>query len=102
MCTFVCTHSPLFLCHWTDYTLSALQVRMLGEHTLNATTQQFITAKTSGCALKQGRKTHSSLRQCNLQLQIEAALVSCRIRAMEHRKCAAGLSGAHPGVKRYF
>ena len=24
--------------------------------------------------------------------------MSCRIRAVEHRKCAAGLSDAHPGL----
>jgi len=62
-------------------------------------TQQFITAKISGCVLKQGSKTHSSLRQSNLQLRNVAALMSCRIRAVEHRKCAAGLSNAHPGLQ---
>ena len=75
--------------HWTEYKLSALQVRISEENTLNAATQQFITAKMSGCALKQGNKTHSSLRQSNLQLQNEAVLMSCRTRAVEHRKCAA-------------
>jgi len=25
--------------------------------------------------------------------------MSCRIRAVEHRKCAAGLSDAHPGLQ---
>jgi len=85
--------------HCTEYKLlSALEVRLSEENILNATTQQFITAKISGCALKQGRKTHSSLRQSNLQLQNEAALMSCRIRAVEHRKCAAGVAGAHPGL----
>jgi len=54
--------------------ISALQVRISEENTLNATTQQFITAKISGCALKQGSKTHSSMRQRNLQLQNETAL----------------------------
>jgi len=48
--------------------------------------------------LKQWSKTHSSLRQSNLQWQNETAL-SRRIRAVEHRKCAAGLAGAHPGLK---
>jgi len=43
-------------------------------NTLNAMTQQFITAKISGCTLKQASKTHSSLRQSNLQLQNQAAL----------------------------
>ena len=94
-------HSPYFLCHCSEYKLLALQVRILEENKRNATTQQFITAKISGCALKQGSKTHSSLRQSNLQLRNEAALIimSCRIRAVEHRKCTAGLSSAHPGLQ---
>jgi len=71
----------------------------LDKNKLNATTQQFITAKITGCGLKQGSKTHSLLGQSNLQLQNEAALMSCRIRAVEHRKCAAGLPGAHPGLQ---
>jgi len=79
--------------------LSALQVRISEENTLNATTQQFVTAKISGCALKQGSKTRSSLHQSNSQLQNEAALMSCRIQAVEHRKCAAGLFDAHPGLQ---
>jgi len=48
--------------HGTEYKLSALQVRISEENKLNATTQQFITAKISGCGLKQGSRTHSSLR----------------------------------------
>jgi len=39
------------------------------------------------------------LRQSNLQLQNQTALMSCRIRAVEHRKCAAGLANAHPGLQ---
>jgi len=58
-----------------------------------------MTAKITGCTLKQGRKTHSSIRQSNLQLQNEAALMYCRIRAFEHRKSAAGLAGTHPSFK---
>jgi len=53
----------------TEYKLSALQVRQSEKNKLNATTQQVITAKISGCALKQGSKTRSSLHQSNLQLQ---------------------------------
>jgi len=53
----------------------------------------------SGCALKQVSETHSSLRQSNLQMQNEALLMSCRIRAVEHRKCAARLADAHPGLQ---
>jgi len=89
----------LFMCHCTEYKLSALQVRISQENKLNAATQQFITAKISGCVLKQGSKTNSSLRQSSLQLQNEAALMSCQIRAIEHRKCAAGLAGEHPGLQ---
>ena len=81
-----------------EYKLSALQGSISEENTSNATIQQFITAKISG-ALKQGSKTRSSLRQTNLQLQNEAALISRRIRAAEHKKCVAGLAGAHPGLQ---
>ena len=91
ICIFVYTQALKCMCHWTEYKLSALQVRISEENTLNSTKQQFITAKISGCALKQGSNTHSSLRQRNLQLQSEAALMSFRIRGVEHRKIAAGL-----------
>jgi len=99
ICMFFYIHSPYFMCHCTEYKLLVLQVRLSEENTLNATTQQSKTAKISGCALKQGSKTHSSMRQSNLQLQNEAALMSYRIRAVEHRKGAAVLPGAHPGLK---
>jgi len=82
--------------------LSALRVGIQEEHTLNATTQQFITAKISSFALKHRSKTHSSLRQSNLQLQNEVALMSCRLRAVEPRNCAAGLAGAHPGLQDWI
>ena len=36
--------------HWSEYKLSALQVRISEENKLNTTTQQFITAKISGYA----------------------------------------------------
>jgi len=39
--------------------LSAPQVRISEEYKLNAATQQFITAKISDCAIKQGSKTPS-------------------------------------------
>jgi len=96
---FFCTHCPYFMCHCTEYKLIALQVRISEENKLNATTQQFIIAIISGCVSKQGSKTHSSLRQSNLQRQKDAALMSCRIRAVGHRKCAAGLADAHPGLQ---
>jgi len=62
------------MCHCTAYQLLALQLRILEENKLNAATQQFITAKISGCVLKQGSKTHLSMRQRKLQLQNETAL----------------------------
>jgi len=89
---FFYTYSPYIMCHSTEYKLSALQVEISEENKLNATTQQFITAKTPGCVLKQGSKTHSSRRQRNLQPQNEAALMSCRMRSFEHRKRAGGLA----------
>jgi len=70
--------------HCTEYKLSALQVRLSEKNKLNATIQQFITANISGCALKQGSETHSSLRQSSLQLQNQAALRSRQIRVVEH------------------
>ena len=97
-CIFFCTHSPSFMCHCTEYKLLALQVRIPEENKLNTTTQQFRTPKILGCALKQGSKTHSSTRKRNLPLQIEVTLMSWPIRAVDHR-CAAGLSGAYPGMQ---
>jgi len=99
ICILLYTHTPYLMCPCTDYKLSALQAGISDENKLNPTTQQLITAKISGCALKQGWKTHSSLRQRNLQLQNETALMCCGIWAVEHRKCTAGLSSAHPGLQ---
>jgi len=42
---------PLFICQGTGYKLSALQVMIGEENKHNATTQQFVTAKISGCPL---------------------------------------------------
>jgi len=96
---FFYTPSPYCMCHCTRYKISALQVGISDENKLSPTTQLFITAKISGCALKQGSKTHSSLRQSNLQWKNQAALMSCRIRALEYRRCASGLAGALPVCK---
>ena len=41
---FFYTPSPYFMCHCTEYKLSALQVRISDENKLNATTQEIITA----------------------------------------------------------
>ena len=89
-------HALYFMCHCTEYKLTALQVRISEENTVNATTQLFIIAKISNCAIKQGGKTHYSLNQRNLQLQNTTAVMSRRIRADERRRCTAGLAGAHP------
>jgi len=98
ICIYSSTRTLLILCHCTESKLSALQVRISEENTLNTTTQKFITAEISGCAFKQGSKTHSLLRQSNLQLQNQATLIPRWIRAVEHR-CAPGLAGAHPGLQ---
>jgi len=76
------------MCHCTKYKLLALQVRLSEKNNLDSTTQPFVTAKISGCVLKQGSETHSSLRQSNLQLQNQAALRSHQLRAVEHWRCA--------------
>jgi len=52
-------------------------------------------SKLSGCVLKQGSKTHSSLCQSNLQLQNQIAPTYRRIRAAKHR-CGVG---AHAGLQ---
>jgi len=96
---FYYTHSPYFMCHCIEYNVSALQVTISEENKINATTQQLITAKMPACVLTQGSKTHSSLHQSNLQRKNEAALMSCRIRAVEHRKCVGGLAGVQPGLQ---
>ena len=99
ICIFLSVHSPYFMCHCTEYRLLAFQVRLSEKNKINATTQQFTIAKISGCVLKQGSETNSSLRQSSLQLQNEAALMSCRIRAVAYWRYAAGLAGAHPGLQ---
>jgi len=59
--------------HCTEYKLSALQVRVSEENELNATTQQLITAKISGCALnREAKHTHYCVRaiyNCKMKLR---------------------------------
>jgi len=63
VCIFFDINSPYFMFHCTEYELSALQVRHSGKNKLNTTTQQFITAKITGCALKKGMKhTHHYIK----------------------------------------
>jgi len=58
--------------------------------------EQFITAKISGNALKQGSRTHSVLRQRSSQLQkCKAARMSRQI-AVDQNVC--GRDGGHPGL----
>jgi len=92
---FLYIHSPMLCVIALNIILLALQIRQSEESTPNATIQQYVTAKISGCTLKQGSTTHSSIRQNNLQRKNEAAPMSCRIRAVEHRKYVGGLAGAH-------
>ena len=63
--------------HWILYKVSALQVTISEENKLNATTQQLIIVNIWGYALKQGSKTHSSLRQSNVQLQSHYEIPEC-------------------------
>jgi len=59
-------------------------------------TEQSITTKISGNALKQGSRTHSVLRQGSSQLQkYKAARMSRRI-AVDQKVC--GWDGGHPGL----
>jgi len=44
------------------------------------------------------KHTHHYVRALH-KLQNQAARISRQIRAVEHRKCAAGLVGAHPGLQ---
>jgi len=67
-----------------------LQVRRPEQNTaLNAKTEQFITAKISGNALKQGSRTDSVLRQSSSQLQ------NCKA---AHSKSAAKHSQRYDGA----
>ena len=101
ICTFFYTHSPFNLCHCTEYKPSALEVMTTEENKLNATKQQFIIAKISGYA-SHGSKTHSSLCPTNLQLQNQVVLIPRWIRAVEHRKCVAGLSNVQPDFQDWI
>jgi len=86
------TPNPSLAHALAEYKQSTLQARISEENTINATTQQFTSAKISGCALKQGSKTHSSLRPSNFQLQNEAALMSLSITSSRAYK-VCGLTG---------
>jgi len=83
ICIFFNTHSPYFMCHCTEYKLSALQVRISEEHTLNATTQQFINAKISGCTLKPGVKHvhHCVTASYNCKMRLRYVLSNTSSRA---------------------
>jgi len=55
------------ICHCNEHKRSKLGHRSK-KTALNAKTEQFTTANISGNALKQGSRTHSSLRQISSQL----------------------------------
>jgi len=77
LCIFFYMYSPWFMCHCSEYKLSALQVKISEENKLNATTQQFITAEIPGCALKQWSKhTHRCVRAIyNSKMRLRLSLV---------------------------
>ena len=86
------TRTPLNLCHCTEYKFSAIQVRISEENKLNASTQQLITTKISGCALKQRSKTLITASAiCNCKMRLRWCLVEHEQSSLE---CAAGLSRA--------
>jgi len=76
--------------------ISALHVRRLEQNTaFNAKTEQFIIAKISGNALKQGNKTNSVLHQRSLQLQ-NITLRECLVdSSVEQRRYAVGMTDNH-------
>ena len=103
LCILFYTHSLLVVVgykatmwHCNEHTLiiSTLQVRRQKRDTaLNAKTEQFITAKISSNALKQGNRTHSMVRQRSSQLQkYTAARMSRRI-TVDQKVC--GGDGGH-------
>ena len=87
ICIFFYTHSPYFMCDCTEYKISALHLRILEENELNATKQQFITAKISGCALKQESKTHSSVCQQFTTAKSGCANVLSYMNSREYKVC---------------
>jgi len=86
------------MCHCTEYELSAFQVRISEENTLNTTIQQFSSTKISGYALKQGVKhTHHcvraiiynckmKLRKCLLEYE-QWGIESVRLYCLTHISC---------------
>ena len=57
-------HSPYFMCHCTEYKLSALQVRLSEEKKPNATTQQLNNCKNIRLRVRTGKlNTHHCVRQ---------------------------------------
>ena len=94
-------HSPYFMCHCNEYKLLALQVRIPEQNILNATTQQFITAKIPGCALKQGVKhTHQCVRAiCNYKMRLRLIrLCFVKYEQSSKEKVRAGLFDPHPSL----
>jgi len=60
-------------------------------------TEQFMTAKISGNALKQGSRTHAVLPQRSSQLQKYKAVRMSRHIAIDQKVC--GWDSGHPGLK---
>jgi len=96
-----CLHSPVSLCI-LFYTHSLTRCRLQCVTIININyqrspeTEQSITEKISGNALKQGSRTRSVLRQRSSQLQkYNAAPMSRRI-ADDQNVC--GGDGRHPGL----
>jgi len=73
LCIFFYPHSPYCAYRCPEYKLSAFQVKILRENKLNATTQQFITAKNIRLRVETGVKhTHHCVRaiyNCKMRLR---------------------------------
>ena len=87
ICIFLCIHSPYFICHCAEYKLLAIQVRISEKIYSTLRHSSSLLQKYQVAArVKTGGKTLSSMRQSNFQPQNETALMSCQIRAVEHRR----------------
>jgi len=89
------------MCHCTGYKLLALQVRLSEENTPNAQRYDTAVRNCKNIRLRVKGVEYNTLINSSGQFTTEkwAALMSCRIRAVEHRVSAGGLAGAQPGLK---
>jgi len=90
-CAYYCTRT-LFTCCCRLQCATAMNVN----YQRSPKTEQFMTAKISGNALKQRSRTHSVLRQRSSQLQKYKTAQMSRLIAVDQKAC--DLDGGHPGL----